>query len=81
MVDRLQREKPEFAKRHRDLLAERYDLADRAATGVTMSRGKPVQDGVGVRRWIGWYNDRRPHQALGYLGPRQYRALQLQRVA
>src|SRR5439155_12623131 len=20
-----------------------------------------------VRRWIGWYNERRPHQALGYL--------------
>jgi putative transposase len=34
-----------------------------------------------LRRWIGWYNDRRPHQALGYLSPRQYRALQLQRVA
>jgi cytochrome c peroxidase len=50
MVDRLQREKPEFAKRHRDLLAERYDLADRAATGVTMSRGKPVQEGVRV--WL-----------------------------
>ncbi|HEV8121323.1 MAG TPA: cytochrome B6 [Candidatus Polarisedimenticolia bacterium] len=49
MVDRLQREKPEFAKRQRDLLAERYDLADRAATGVTMSRGKPVQEGVRVR--------------------------------
>jgi transposase InsO family protein len=34
-----------------------------------------------VRRWIDWYNDQRPHQALGYLSPRQYRALQLQRVA
>jgi putative transposase len=34
-----------------------------------------------VRRWIGWYNERRPHQALGYLSPRQYRAQQLQRVA
>lgn len=34
-----------------------------------------------VRRWIGWYNDGRPHQALGYLSPRQYRAQQLQRVA
>jgi len=34
-----------------------------------------------VRRWIGWYNDRHPHQALGYLSPRQYRASQLQRVA
>jgi transposase InsO family protein len=34
-----------------------------------------------VRRWIGWYNERRPHQALGYLSARQYRASQLQRVA
>ena len=34
-----------------------------------------------VRRWIAWYNDRRPHQALSYLSPRQYRALQLDRVA
>jgi putative transposase len=34
-----------------------------------------------VRRWIGWYNEGRPHQALGYLSRRQYRARQLQRVA
>jgi len=34
-----------------------------------------------VRRWIRWYNDGRPHQALGYLSPRDFRARQLQRVA
>lgn len=34
-----------------------------------------------VRRWIEWYNDRRPHQALGYRSPRQYRAEQLEPVA
>ena len=34
-----------------------------------------------MRRWIAWYNHQRPHQALGYLSPRQDRALQLQRVA
>jgi putative transposase len=34
-----------------------------------------------VRRWIGWYNDRRPHRALGYLSPRQFRVSQVQRVA
>ncbi len=49
LVKRLQQEKPEFAKRHQALLAERYDLADRPASGVTMSGGKPVQEGVRVR--------------------------------
>ena len=49
LVKRLQKDKPVFAKRHQDLLAERYDLADRPAQGVTMSRGKPVQEGVRVR--------------------------------
>jgi cytochrome c peroxidase len=49
LVKRLQREKPAFAKRQQDLLAQRYDLSDRPAQGVTMSRGKPVQQGVRVR--------------------------------
>lgn len=49
LVKRLQKEKPAFAKRHQDLLTERYDLGDRPARGVTMSRGKPVQEGVRVR--------------------------------
>jgi cytochrome c peroxidase len=38
--------KPEVMKRQMDLLAERYDLSDRRAKRVTMSRGKPVQRGV-----------------------------------
>ena len=49
LVKRLQKEKPEFAKRQKDLLADRYDLADRPARDVTMSRGKAVQEGVRVR--------------------------------
>ena len=49
LVKRLQQGKAEFAKRHQKLLEERYDLADRRAEGVTMARGKPVQDGVRVR--------------------------------
>jgi hypothetical protein len=36
-------------ERQMDLLGARYDLGDHAATGVTMSRGKPVQDGVRVK--------------------------------
>ncbi|MEW6706028.1 MAG: cytochrome B6 [Pseudomonadota bacterium] len=49
LVQRMQQHKPQFAKRQQDLLAQRYDLADRPAPGVTMSRGKPVQAGVRVR--------------------------------
>ena len=49
LVRKLQKEKPAFAKRQRDLLAEHYDLADRPAAGVTMASGKPVQGGVRVR--------------------------------
>lgn len=49
MVARLQQEKAEFAKRHAALLAARYDLADQPADGVTMSRGKPVQQGIRVK--------------------------------
>jgi len=49
LVKRLQAEKPAFAERQKKLLAERYDLADRPAQGVTMARGKPVQAGVRVK--------------------------------
>jgi cytochrome c peroxidase len=49
LVKRLQQEKPTFAKRHKDLLELRYDLADRPAKDVKMSAGKPVQEGVRVR--------------------------------
>jgi len=34
-----------------------------------------------IDRWIAWYNEGRPHQALGYLSPRQFRAQQLNLVA
>ena len=36
-------------QRQMDLLSVRYDLSDRPAAGVTMSRGKAVQDGVRVK--------------------------------
>jgi cytochrome c peroxidase len=41
--------KAEVMKRQADLLNARYDLGDRPAKGVTMSRGKPVQEGVRVK--------------------------------
>src|SRR5712692_5398487 len=41
--------KPEVMKRQLDLLNERYDLSNSPAKGVTMSRGKPIQEGVRVK--------------------------------
>jgi cytochrome c peroxidase len=49
VVQRTQQEKPTFAQRQKTLLAERYDLSNTPAAGVTMSKGKPVQGGVRVR--------------------------------
>lgn len=34
-----------------------------------------------VARWITWYNLERPHQALGYKSPAEYRGQQLPQVA
>ena len=49
VMARMKTAQPAVQKRQADLLAERYELANRAATGVTMSRGKPVQEGVRVK--------------------------------
>jgi cytochrome c peroxidase len=42
-------DKPKIMERQRALLEERYDLEDRPAKAVTMSAGKPVQEGVRVK--------------------------------
>ncbi len=49
ILARMKAAQPAIQKRQTDLLAERYDLANRPATGATMSRGKPLQDGVRVK--------------------------------
>lgn len=46
---RMKAAKRDVLKKQADLLAARYDLANRPAKGVTMSRGKPVQEGVRVK--------------------------------
>ena len=57
VVSRMEAAKPQIAERQATLLMERYDLGDRPAKGVTMSRGKAVQEGVraklpeGVASW------------------------------
>jgi cytochrome c peroxidase len=43
---RMKKDKPAVMKRQTDLLNERYDLSNRPAKGVTMSSGKPIQEGV-----------------------------------
>ena len=48
-MSRMTTAKPGIERAHSDLLAQRYDLADRPAQGMTMSRGKPVQEGVRVK--------------------------------
>ena len=72
LVKRLQAEKVQFAKRQQALLAERYDLADRPAKGISMSRGKPVQEGVRVKLPMGmtW-------EKLGFLSPEEVKEKQL----
>ena len=47
--NRMTAAKPEIMRRQMDLLAQRYDLGDRPANGATMSRGKPLQEGVRVK--------------------------------
>jgi cytochrome c peroxidase len=49
IMARMKEAKPAVAKKHMDLLSERYDLSDRPAQGVTMSRGKAVQEGVRIK--------------------------------
>jgi cytochrome c peroxidase len=46
---KMEAEKPEIMRRQMALLAERYDLSDRPAAGITMSAGKALQTGVRVK--------------------------------
>jgi cytochrome c peroxidase len=66
---RMQAAKAAVMQRQRQLLEQRYDLGDRRAAGVTMTRGKPVQDGVRVKLPAGatW-------QQLGALTPEDIKA-------
>ena len=49
VMNRMKSAKPEVMKRQMALLNQRYDLSNRPAQGVTMSKGKPVQEGVRVK--------------------------------
>jgi len=49
IMERMKADKPAIMERQMDLLNARYDLSDRPTEGVTMSRGKPIQQGVRVK--------------------------------
>jgi cytochrome c peroxidase len=49
IMSRMKAAKPAIEARHKALLESRYDLSNRTATGVTMSGGKPIQEGVRAR--------------------------------
>ncbi len=68
VMKRMTAAKPAIQKKHDDLLKQRYDLSDRPANGVTMTRGKPVQAGPRARlpKGMTW-------QKLGALSPEQIR--------
>jgi cytochrome c peroxidase len=69
VIARMTAEKAKVRQRQMDLLNERYDLGDRPAQGVTMSRNKPVQGGVRVKLPAGvtW-------EALAQLAPEDVQA-------
>jgi cytochrome c peroxidase len=65
---RMKADKAKVTRRQQELLNERYDLANRPARGVTMTRGKPVQEGVRAKLASGttW-------EQLGGMTPEQIR--------
>jgi cytochrome c peroxidase len=67
-MNRMKSEKAGIEKKQADLLAQRYDLSNKPASGVTMSRGKPVQQGVRAKLPAGvtW-------EALAQMTPEQIR--------
>jgi cytochrome c peroxidase len=65
---RLSAQKPDVTREHMALLNERYDLSDRPASGVTMDRTKPVQEGVRVKLPTG-----KTWEALANMSPEQIR--------
>jgi cytochrome c peroxidase len=68
-MQRMQAAKPGIEKRQQDLLEQRYDLGNQPAKGVTMSGGKPIQEGVRVKLPAGITWD-----SLAGMTPEQIRA-------
>mgnify|MGYP005852540767 CR=1 FL=1 len=48
-LERMKKDKPQVMNRQMELLKKRYDLENKPAKGVTMTRGKAIQEGVRVK--------------------------------
>ncbi|MFI5398917.1 MAG: cytochrome B6 [Candidatus Binatia bacterium] len=68
IMARMKAAKAGVEKRQADLLKDRYDLSNRPAKGVTMSRGKAVQEGVRAKlsKGVSW-------EALAAMSPDEIR--------
>jgi putative transposase len=62
-------------------LIERFFRSLKEACVWQYNFGNFAEARAAITQWIEWYNAERPHQALGYRSPRQFRALQPQLVA
>jgi cytochrome c peroxidase len=67
VMNRMKAAKPAIQAKHKSLLEERYDLSNKAS-GSTMFRGKPLQQGVRVRLAAGTSWD-----SLGAMSPEEIR--------
>jgi cytochrome c peroxidase len=72
IMARMSAAKADVMKRQMALLAERYDLSNNPASSVTMSRSKPIQQGVRVKLapGVGW-------EQLAKLTPDQIQAREI----
>jgi cytochrome c peroxidase len=68
IMSRMVAAKPQIQSRQTALLEQRYDLSNRPAQGATMSRGKPLQEGVRAKLPAGTTWDQ-----LAKLSPEQIR--------
>jgi cytochrome c peroxidase len=72
VVARMKAAKPDIMKRQQALLNSRYDLGNRPSSEATMSRGKPIQEGIRVKLAAGttWTQ-------LGQMTPEEIRSKNL----
>ena len=70
--DRERKQRPQITAQQRKLLEQRYDLTPRTASGVMMSRGKPVPMGPTAK-----LKNRLTFDALGKMSPEEIKAKDL----